>query len=481
MTKNCNFPLINTLKILWLQVAAIFDKFNECTTQLTECLWYLDPENKMKFFPLDKDCILPSSPMHFSAKENYVDAISFYLEKLTVNKNPGFQAAGECKGGTPMHLAARYGNLHIVKLIKYNLDTLNPSDAKGYSVLHAAALGGHLDIVKEIVKDLKEFKNPDATYLCNQRTPLHEAARGGHVKVLKFFKEIVPDMSVVDSHGRTALHYATLKGKLGAVKYLADFTPIEMKSKIGQTPLHFAADKDHLNILKFFKEVATDMSVVCKEGWTALHYASNQGHLKAVTFLADFIDIDIKSENGQTAFDFAKKESVTKYLKYLRENPPSPRPDMSLHEAAKVGQLDSLSFYQQTEPNMSIVDSYGYNALHYAAMRGQLGAVIYLVNFIDIKIKNQNGNTATDLAKNFGHHTVVDYLKDWKKKPSDIKEQKECHNCFEELNGDNWGLVHGETSHAGYCRNCARRLKQQGLQCPQCRADIEAIIKIFSN
>ena len=469
-------------------MAAIFDKFNECTTQLTECLWYLDPENKMKFFPLDKDCILPSSPMHFSAKENYVDVISFYLEKLTVNKNPGFQAKGECKGGTPMHLAARYGNLHIVKLIKYNLDTLNPSDAKGYSVLHAAALGGHLDIVKEIVKDLKEFKNPDATYICNQRTPLHEAARGGHVQVLKFFKEIVPTMSIVDSNGRTPLHYATFFGKLGAVIYLADFTPIEVRDNEGRTPLHYAANKGHLDILRFLKEVATNVSVVCELGWTALHHATNGGHLEAVKFLADFIDIDIKSKHGKTAFDLASCnfESVANYLVNLKKKPRL-RPLTSLHEASKNGQLDSLSFYHQTEPNMTIVDSYGYNALHYAAIRGNLGAVIYLVNFIDINIKNQNGNTATDLAKNFGHHSIVDYLTDWKKNPTPFQtpqpkiEQKECHNCFEELNGENWGLVHGETSHAGYCRPCARRLQNQGLQCPQCRANIEAIIKIFSD
>ena len=488
--KNDNISLrsssyLRYLNTMPLQVDEIFDRFNECSTHLTECLWYLDPENKTKFFPSDEKVLSsPYSPMHFAAENNHVDAISFYLEKLTVSKNPGVQTAGLLKGVTPMHLAAWYGNLQIVKLIKNKLGTLNPSTANGYSVLHHAAFSGHLDIVKEIVKDLNENNNPAAEDISNQRTPLHEAARGGNVEVLKFFKDIVPDMSIVDSLGRTALHYATIKGKLGAVKYLADFTSIEMKSKIGQTPLHFAADKDHFDILKFFKEVATDMSVVCKKGLTALHYASNQGHLKAVTFLADFIDIDIKSENGQTAFDFAscnKKESVAKYLKYLRENPLRPKPITSLCEAAKNGQLDSLSFYHQTEPNMSIVDSYGYNALHYAAMRGNLGAVVYLVNFIDINIKNLNGNTATDLAKHFGHYSIIDYLKNWKKKPSDIKAQKECHTCFEELNGDNWGLVHGETSHAGYCRNCARRLKNQVLTCPQCRANIEAIIKIFSD
>ena len=55
-----------------------------------------------------------------------------------------------------------------------------------------------------------------------------------------------------------------------------------------------------------------------------------------------------------------------------------------------------------------------------------------------------------------------------------------CQICFENFNG-NWGLVHGRTMHAGYCEGCAEKLKKDKLPCPQCRSDIEAIIKVFMN
>ena len=55
-----------------------------------------------------------------------------------------------------------------------------------------------------------------------------------------------------------------------------------------------------------------------------------------------------------------------------------------------------------------------------------------------------------------------------------------CQICFETYNG-NWGLVHGRTMHAGYCEGCAEKLKRDRLPCPQCRSDIEAVIKVFMN
>merc|ERR1712048_665436 len=55
-----------------------------------------------------------------------------------------------------------------------------------------------------------------------------------------------------------------------------------------------------------------------------------------------------------------------------------------------------------------------------------------------------------------------------------------CQICYENSNG-NWGLVHGGTMHAGYCEGCAEKLKRDRLPCPQCRSDIEAVIKVFMN
>ena len=189
------------------QVLDAFNEFNQFTAQLTENIWYLDTENKIGLFS-SPDELYPLSPMHLAAKNGNVDAIEFFIQNLTIDQNPSLHGTLQVfqKGMTPMHIGASHGNLEIVKLIKDRLDLLNPSDAYGYTVLHEAACKGHLDIVKELVKDLQE-KNPTQNENGQLRpSPLHEAASHGHVNVLQYFQKILPNMSTVDSFGNTALH-----------------------------------------------------------------------------------------------------------------------------------------------------------------------------------------------------------------------------------------------------------------------------------
>ena len=55
----------------------------------------------------------------------------------------------------------------------------------------------------------------------------------------------------------------------------------------------------------------------------------------------------------------------------------------------------------------------------------------------------------------------------------------ECQICYAALNDVNYGFLHGNTIHSGYCENCANRLKQDGQDCPECRATIQAVIKVY--
>ena len=64
---------------------------------------------------------------------------------------------------TPLHEAARIGNLPILELIIENHEDINCRDGYGWTPLHWAAEGGHLEICQSILPLIKE-KNPVDKY-----------------------------------------------------------------------------------------------------------------------------------------------------------------------------------------------------------------------------------------------------------------------------------------------------------------------------
>ena len=171
-----------------------------------------------------------------------------------------------------------------------------------------------------------------------------------------------------------------------------------------------------------------------------------------------------------------------------------------LHLAATGGHLNILKFYQEILTGMSIVNSKGWTALHFAASTGKLENVKYLINYISSDIKTPLGITAYDVAKIHYHHHVVDYFEFWKKENDvisklvtstgelNIVDNEECHVCLEKRFGENWGLIHGDTIHIGFCEICTKRVEKcpnqcenahcaNAKKCPKCRAHIEKVAK----
>ena len=133
---------------------------------------------------------------------------------------------------------------------------------------------------------------------------------------------------------------------------------------------------------------------------------------------------------------------------------------------------------------MSTVDSFGNTALHFAARNGELEAVQYLADFIPIDIKNTNLQTACESAERlYFNSRIVSFLKNMEKmamKKAISNTDPICLICFDKLDVGNWGLKHGENIHAGYCESCAKTLHTNHAPCPQCRATIEAVFKVFT-
>jgi len=146
-------------------------------------------------------------------------------------------------GLTPLHTAARYGNLGQVPPQVLTEDNLLIKSSNDTTPVHLAALNAHLDQIPVALLTEKVL-------MCRDyfgRLPLHYASENGNFVFLP--AELVKKgLLVGDNEGLTPLHYAAWYGHL-------DLMPIGTltsellctRSDNGDTPLNMAACRGHLD------------------------------------------------------------------------------------------------------------------------------------------------------------------------------------------------------------------------------------------
>ena len=153
-----------------------------------------------------------------AASEGQQDICRLFLKHCT-NKNPIGESkeSGSCSGRrwrrcsggvnkyTPLHAAAKYGQLEVFKMIGEWVPDINPPSSllgdqvRGLTPLHLAARYGHLLVCERIIdvleekhqheeKRIIEFLDPPDV---NGMTPLHCAAYGSHLDVCQLLLDHV--------------------------------------------------------------------------------------------------------------------------------------------------------------------------------------------------------------------------------------------------------------------------------------------------
>ena len=114
---------------------------------------------------------------------------------------------------------------------KTDVNKLNP---KGESPLMMAALKGQQDVVAKLMARDADVNKPGWT-------PLHYAASGGHVEIMKKLLEAFAFIDAQSPNGTTPLMMAAMYGSSDAVKLLLDEgADTAMKNQQGMTALDFA-------------------------------------------------------------------------------------------------------------------------------------------------------------------------------------------------------------------------------------------------
>ena len=199
-----------------------------------------------------------------------------------------------------------------------------------------------IEMLKEEIKKLKE--NPSKVALkpsmSSEKPPNFEsdiwrAAEEGNISSVKYLVEqehVNPDKPLkkiyLSSYGcpyyqiQTPLHFAATSDHLDVVKYLIEecHCNVEAKDNKGKTPLYIALDRGCLDIVKYFIE-KLHYNPETYEGTTPLRIAYCNGNLDVVIYLveechAKFTDEDKKRiSDTLTSMDKYKESKTPKYAK----------------------------------------------------------------------------------------------------------------------------------------------------------------------
>lgn len=174
----------------------------------------------------------------------------------------------------PINVAARYGNLEIVKLLlSYNAD-INICEENGNTPLISATQNAYIDVIKELLENNAQinYKND------NDASALNMAVINNNIEIVQELLKYHADVEIT-SQGYTPLMYASNFGNLEISQLLiSNNANINAQTKDGQTALQFAAINQQKDVVRFLINNGADINGKDNQGLTAMMeavYADN--------------------------------------------------------------------------------------------------------------------------------------------------------------------------------------------------------------
>ncbi|KAI8011416.1 Ankyrin repeat-containing protein [Camellia lanceoleosa] len=219
------------------------------------------------------------TPLYIAAERGQHQVVSQILKTCTA-------AAYDGPGGrTALHAVVISNDEEITKtLLDWNKDLAKEPDMYGWTPLHYAARFGHVERAKQLLDVDKSI----AYVIANKdgkKTALHVAASQGHVGVMEVLRSQCPDCwEMVNDKGQNILHVAVQNENKKAVKFILKNSQlnsfINHKDTDGNTPLHLTATTFHANRLIYNKRA--DRMAFNKENQTPLDVTTHYENITSV-------------------------------------------------------------------------------------------------------------------------------------------------------------------------------------------------------
>jgi len=321
----------------------------------------------------------------------------FFRGKMDVN-------ATDSKGRTPLHRAAELKDAELTVFFIAMGAKVDAQDIEGRTALEIACLNDAYACIEKLAQANANI------YLSSksETQPLTVALQKGD-SILKVLLNKNTALQK-DSNGQNALHIASAKGNISAVRTILDLSlPLNIKDSQGDTALDIAYKSpdsyDHAlvaekliqagystnnEIFSYFSIAirSSNVNIRFSDGLSPLHYASRYGHFGFAQLLVERkADVNAKDSSGTTP----------------------------LHEASRGGYLDIMQLLLRTGALVNAQDAKGNSALHIvmpSAVRKE-GMQLLLDNGANANLKDNHGEAplhiciALDMGKDIADLLVA--------------------------------------------------------------------------
>ena len=308
---------------------------------------HCDPMIDTTMLPIDTRYNDGDIPLHYAARNNHLEVVRYFI-----NEQHCDPMTRDNKGDTPLHIACRYGHLNIAQyLISEAHRNSSCENNDGDTPLHLACNYKHAHIVQYLlstgkVDPLAQNKYGETPlYRSNyeQVSLLHLAAQHGWMDIIiDLITKYKFDTNCKDSDGCTPLHYAARKNHMEVVRYFINeqhCDPMTRNETRNETILHYACHYGYHNIAHYLiSEGHCNPSCENNDGDTPLHLACNYSHAHIVQYLLTTGKVDPLAKNkfGTTPMYCASRRVNNYDLLKLFQSFPQCKRDFPVHTYTKL-------------------------------------------------------------------------------------------------------------------------------------------------
>ncbi|CBJ48639.1 ankyrin domain protein [Ectocarpus siliculosus] len=190
-----------------------------------------------------------------------------------------FVRRGPVLDRSPLLAAAQAGNAAVVSAL---LDNGSAPDGEEEDCWESSIFSSSSSAITVGVVDASSSYG-------GQRTPLHFAASGGHVSMVRALIGAGADLDTADGDGCTPLHLAVFRGFEEVVQELVDAgASVDTSDSEGETPLHTASAHGSLGMVKAILRGSRESNLPCPTDhleMPPLHRAALGGHCEVMSEL----------------------------------------------------------------------------------------------------------------------------------------------------------------------------------------------------